>query len=176
MSTSSSFVFNPSEYESYFRPFTKASTDIFDLNGMTSVARVVSVYDGDTFQFVIPLFDSKVFRFNARILGINTCELKDPDPLLKEKGILARNRLIQLITGREDISFSSSTQIVEYFERNVCLVKIQCGKMEKYGRVLVKVYMPDGRDVGDILLSEGHAVSFMCYSQHRKFWDTLNLP
>jgi endonuclease YncB( thermonuclease family) len=99
-----------------FRPYTKANTPVFDLNGHEGVARVVSVYDGDTCQIVLPLFsEAKMWRFSARLRGINACEMKDPSPLVKTRAIAARDRLVQLVSGDTLLLANSATPCgVEY--------------------------------------------------------------
>lgn len=159
------YPFDPAPLVDAFRPFTKATTPSFTLDGMKRVVRVVSVYDGDTLTFVTTLgrsSDGKPWRFAARIRGINTPEIKDADPALKKRAIDARDRLVGLISGRDDVSLASAKDVDAFLEQQVCLVHVSCGPFEKYGRVLVDVHTPDGVNVATSLIDEGHAVKFMC--------------
>jgi len=89
------------------------------------------VLDGDT----VILRNSQ----HVRLIGINAPELgKDgaPDQPLAAR---ARDRLAQLVRGQ---------RVMLAFERE---------RQDHYGRLLAHVYLPDGRDAGEILLREGLA-------------------
>ncbi len=164
--------FDPRAYADAYRPHTRASTPQFDLEGRRCVVRVVSVYDGDTLQFVMPLDDGKMWRFSARLTGIDTCEMRDPDRMLRQRAVAARDRLVELVTGIARWSFDGSREtsnrwhassersakdIERLLEEDVHLIHVTCGKMDKYGRVLVTAKTPEGADLAQTLLTEGHA-------------------
>ena len=79
--------------------------------------KVVKVYDGDTITIVTPLFNgdvspkSKLYKFNVRILGIDTPELKTKNVGEKELGIKAKNALSDLILDKvvklENVSYDT---------------------------------------------------------------------
>ncbi|MEK7716396.1 MAG: thermonuclease family protein [Pseudomonadota bacterium] len=97
----------------------------------TEIAEVRHVLDGDTV----------ILRNNQhlRLIGINAPELgKDgaPDQPLATR---ARDRLAQLVRGQ---------RVTLGFERE---------RRDHYNRLLAHVYLPDGRDVEEILLHEGLA-------------------
>ncbi|MDO8596488.1 MAG: thermonuclease family protein [Sulfuricaulis sp.] len=97
----------------------------------TETAEVRHVLDGDT----VILRNSQ----HVRLIGINAPELgKDgaPDQPLAAR---ARDRLAQLVRGQ---------RVTLAFERE---------RQDHYGRLLAHVYLPDGRDVEEILLREGLA-------------------
>ncbi len=97
----------------------------------TETAEVRHVLDGDT----VILRN----RRHVRLIGINAPELgKDgaPDQPLAAR---ARDRLAQLVRGQ---------RVTLAFERE---------HQDHYGRLLAHVYLPDGRDVEEILLREGLA-------------------
>lgn len=97
----------------------------------TETAEVRHVLDGDT----VILRDNQ----HVRLIGINAPELgKDgaPDQPLAAR---ARDRLAQLVRGQ---------RVKLAFERE---------RQDHYGRLLAHVYLPDGRDVEEILLREGLA-------------------
>jgi micrococcal nuclease len=102
-------------------------------------AIVNSVHDGDTLTLDIDLgFGVWLKNQTVRLHGINAPELKG---LTKESAIRSKNRLIDLVLGK-----------------NVILESIK-DKKEKYGRWLGKIHI-DGILVNEILIKEGLAISF----------------
>lgn len=95
---------------------TKIET--FTLNGYQTEANVVSVHDGDTIKAVFP-FNDKLYRWNCRIDGVDTPELKTKNLKEKEAGIVARDALREKILDK--------------------VVKLTCKEFDKYGRLLVDV-------------------------------------
>ena len=86
---------------------------------------VIKVYDGDTITIAskMPYENSSLFRFNVRLNGIDTPEIKSKHKSEKSLAILARDSLSQLI-----------------MNKNVTLQNV---KNEKYGRILADVYLDD---------------------------------
>jgi endonuclease YncB( thermonuclease family) len=121
------------------------STRIFTLDGLDTIARVVSVYDGDTLNVVMP-FAGTFYQFVVRLDGIDACELKATNEENKQLAKQARTRLITLISPESTC-----------FETSECLVRVQCGKFDKYGRLLAKVYGITGNlsaCYNDVLVTE----------------------
>lgn len=113
------------------------STPEFSLKGKRTCARVVSIYDGDTCKCVIPLFNS-FFKFDIRLNGIDTCEIKSKSQLNKTLALMARNKLFTLVSGSSTLS--SHIDINKYLESNVCVVRLLCYDFDKYGRLLADMY------------------------------------
>ena len=86
---------------------------------------VIKVYDGDTITIAskMPYENSPLFRFNVRLNGIDTPEIKSKNKNEKALAILARDSLSQLIMNKK--------------------VALQNVKNEKYGRILADVYLDD---------------------------------
>lgn len=120
-------------------------TPFFSLNGTNCWARVTNIYDGDTFKIVIKLFDS-YYKFNIRMFGIDTCELKSKEEGNKKKAIMARNRILQLICPSENINLEKAytkKELDGFLESNVCLIWVNLMEFDKYGRVLLKAFIND---------------------------------
>jgi len=131
-------------------------TPIFTMNGMNTYARVVNVIDGDTLSLVIPLFD-KYFKFSVRIYGIDTCEVHSNDLVIKEKGLKAKYRLIEMLSKKDvkDVLCISRKQIIDLFNNNMSIVWIECLDFDKYGRLLANVFFDNKtKSIADILVSE----------------------
>ena len=131
-------------------------TPIFTMNGMKTFARVVNVIDGDTLSLVIPLFD-KYFKFSVRIYGIDTCEIHSNDVEIKDKGLKAKYRVIEILLKKDikDVLCISRKQIIELFNTNISIVWIECLDFDKYGRLLGNVFFDNKtKNIADILISE----------------------
>lgn len=118
------------------------NTPELSLAGKTMYARVVKVYDGDTITVVLPLFDS-FYKYNVRIYGLDTPELRSKNTLLKYCAYRARDRIIELIDGND-------------LEQIVSLVYIECQEYDKYGRLLCNVYLDETREISitNVLIAE----------------------
>ena len=112
--------------------------DTLDFDGKITRAKVVSVYDGDTVKVTFP-YMGKMFRWNCRIRGVDTPEIRTTDPFEKREGLAARDALKEKILGR--------------------LVVVTCGKFDKYGRLLVDIHV-DGTSITDWLISNKYGVAY----------------
>lgn len=59
-----------------------AGTPAFTLAGCEGWARLVDIHDGDTVTVVTEVFKGQMHRLHVRLNGIDTREIRDPDPLL----------------------------------------------------------------------------------------------
>jgi micrococcal nuclease len=121
---------------------TNENVAIFSLNNKTFKGKVVSIHDGDTCKIVLDI-DGKLAKFNCRLNGIDTPEMKpkktDPNrDKIKASAIAARDRL-----------------------RSLCqeLVDVECFDFDKYGRLLVHIHT-NGKNVNNILIEEGFAYAY----------------
>ncbi len=107
--------------------------------------KVIKVYDGDTITIVTQLYNGDVTpkqelcKFNVRIVGIDTPELKTKNVGEKELGIKAKNALSELILNK--------------------VVKLENVKYDKYGRILCNVFL-DNVNISEWLVSNKHAVVY----------------
>ena len=136
------------------------SYESFSFLGLSDYVEVISVLDGDTVAVAIPIFmqfgsskyeKSGIYRFNIRLYGIDTGELKSKDPEQSALAHKAKNRLNELINECQ----------------NKIFVKLL--KYDKYGRILGELYSKDPFEpetsvqtgsINQILLSEGLAKSY----------------
>lgn len=104
-------------------------------------ATVLEIIDGDTIEVMIDLgFDVKLVS-RLRMYGVNAPESRTRDKEEKVRGLAAKDRLKELILGKE--------VIVNTFK----------DKEEKFGRMLANVTL-DGKVINDQLIEEGHAVAY----------------
>lgn len=99
-------------------------------------AKVLRVIDGDTIDVEIDVGFSIFIKNRLRLEGIDAPETRTRDLVEKKEGLKAKQRLIELIEGKEVI--------------------IRTSKDEKYGRILATVYL-DGVNICQQLLDENLA-------------------
>lgn len=126
--------------EDFFKNYTLDNTSIVSLEGQILYGKVVDIYDGDTCTLILP-FNDKPYKFNVRLAEIDTCELKSKYLINKDLGIKARDRLLELITGK--ININSKKDIKELLNTNNYILNVKCGKYDKYGRLLCWLYEKD---------------------------------
>jgi micrococcal nuclease len=117
---------------------TNRNTPDFSFDGDTIVAKVLSVYDGDTIKVAFPL-EGKMFRWNCRLSGVDTPELRTKNLKEKEFGYEVRDALREKILDR--------------------MVTLKCGEFDKYGRLLVEVIIDD-ESVNTWLISNNYAFAY----------------
>ena len=113
------------------------NTSEFSLNGETILGKCVNVYDGDTVKVVFPVL-SKLFKFNCRIVGVDTPEIRTRNKVEKEYGLLVRDKLREKILNK-DIQ-----------------IKTIKDKKGKYGRYLGIIFL-DGENINEWLIENGFA-------------------
>lgn len=137
----------------------------FTLNGIKTLGKVVDVYDGDTCKIVLAN-DNVLLRFNCRLKFLDTPEMKPsknkPNREIEiESAIKCRNKLIQLTTNCKINLDDKLTkpQVKKLLTNNSKVIKVQCHEFDKYGRLLVEIYLED-KTVNNILVEEGFAKSY----------------
>jgi endonuclease YncB( thermonuclease family) len=98
-------------------------TKIFSFEGRKCIGKVVDVYDGDTVKIVFPLSEKepdRLYRWNCRLINVDTPELRTKNLKEKEFGKLVRNKLREKILDK--------------------LMYISCMDFDKYGRLLVEIF------------------------------------
>ena len=112
----------------------------FSLEGLETEAKIYSVYDGDTVKAIFPLHD-KLYKWNCRLTGVDTPELRTRCKIEKQYGYKVRDYLREKILNK--------------------VVKIKCGDFDKYGRLLVEIYCnEDNCNVNKWLVDNNYAFSY----------------
>ena len=104
------------------------SLELFSLDKNIVDVKIVRVYDGDT-CFGVFLLQNRPVKYKIRMFGYDSPEMK---PLLKTP-----NR------DKEIIAAHKAKQELEKLVLNK-IVKLECGKWDKYGRLLGKLYINYG--------------------------------
>ena len=133
------------------------NTPYFSLNGNKYIAKVVNVIDGDTIVAIIYLFDN-FYKFNIRLNGIDTCETKSSNIKIKNLGLEAKYRILELITNKKYKDLDRNS-IINIFKNDTYLVQISCYDFDKYGRLLADIFIND-QNISNILIKEKLAYSY----------------
>lgn len=142
------------------------NTSKFSLNGVSTIARLVDIIDGDTIICILPCFN-QYFKFHIRLDGIDTCESKSTDNYIKKKAIDAKNRIFEYIS---DYTLTKDLNIKEYLYQNYITVWLECKNFDKFGRVLADVFKTHnneciGQPISQILLNEKLAYEY--HGEHK---------
>ena len=105
-------------------------------------AKLIRVIDGDTVDASIDLGFDVWVKKRIRLYGINTPETRTRDLEEKKAGIVAKERLVELLGASEGV-----------------FVLLSHG-VGKYGRCLGTIYV-DNHDINMLLLSEGLAEEYV---------------
>ena len=97
--------------------------------------KIVHVIDGDSVVVAI-VEHGRIVRRRCRLYGMDTPEMRGPD---RERAIGAREALAALLPRR--------------------IFVLHILGLDKYGRLLVKI-RARGRDVGELMILQGHAVPY----------------
>jgi endonuclease YncB( thermonuclease family) len=106
-----------------------------------TIGKVIKVYDGDTITIASKFPNTKgpIYRFNVRLLGIDSPEIKGGTEHEKELAKRSRDALSHLILGK--------------------IVDLKNVTTEKYGRVLADVYLSD-LNLSEWMLINNYAVKY----------------
>lgn len=122
------------------------------LKDFKTVARVVDIVDGDTIYVVFKVFD-RFYKFNTRILGIDTCEKHGENMRF---GLQAKEFSYEFFTGMSGLS---RKQVKQILEKKESIVTLECDGFDKYGRLLANVFYKD-RSIAEELKSHHLAYSY----------------
>lgn len=129
------------------------NTPPFSLKGLHTLVRIVSIYDGDTVKAIIPMFGT-CFKFDLRLNGIDTCEIRTTDTEIKVLAEKARDRLFELITNTKAENLTKN-KIESYLDKHPCIIRIECLDNDKYGRILADLYIEnEQRSLSQVLIEE----------------------
>ena len=135
----------------------------FSLQGITTVGKVVDIYDGDTCKIIL-IYKNDLIKFTCRLKNLDTPEMKPPkDKQNREEEIknayICRNRLLQLSTSCECVleEQQTKTQIKKLLDKNNKIITVRCYEFDKYGRLLVELITNSEKTINNILIEEGRA-------------------
>ena len=160
---------------------TYDNTSIFTLEGQTISGKCVDIYDGDTMTLSVCI-SNKIYKFKMRLSGIDTPEIrpKKSNPNREEEKLAAiyvRNRVLQLIV-KDDINLEkkyTKKEVRKILGENKNIVHLKCGKFDKFGRCLVKVFLnkedlnDKTKSINKILINEKLAYKYYGKTKNSDF-------
>jgi len=115
-------------------------TPKWTFDGYTVNAKCIKVYDGDSATFAfIPPGATTPFKFPCRCLGYNSAELRTKNQAEKNAAIQSRDYLSGRILNK--------------------IVKLKLGSHDKYGRILVDIYL-DNIHINGEMISLGYGKAY----------------
>ena len=119
----------------------------YSLKNISFEGKVVNAYDGDTVHIVF-LINNQLVKYNCRLLGIDSPEIcpKNVNDKTKRESeitsaVKSRNFLISQVTGIMPTGIVSKKDIKELCGKSKKLVWIKCYDFDKYGRLLVEIFL-----------------------------------
>ena len=119
----------------------------FTFAGTTHTAKVVSCYDGDSFEAAMYIGE-KLWKFDCRMSGYDSPEIK---PLKtapnreaeKAAALRAKTALLSFVCDGVDVVRTyTNKELDALVKQNKKLIDLQCKEFDKYGRLLVEVPAP----------------------------------
>lgn len=121
------------------------TTPDINYQGLYMKSRVIDIYDGDTITCASLTPKYGVVKITVRLLGIDTCELRSKNNLLRIKGYKARQFLANAILKDNgyDIKIDeniSRKKLRNLLTDNICMINVYGDIREKFGRLLGTLY------------------------------------
>ena len=122
--------------------------------------KVIDVYDCDTCRIAMYV-GNEIYQFVVRLQMVDSPEIrprKSTNANLERRAArIARTRMIELCVGESGLSHEPRKKTRRRCGVSRQLVRLEPAGMDKYGRVLGKLYMNDDpRSINEILLDEGY--------------------
>ena len=144
--------------------------ELFTLNNVKTIGKVVDIYDGDTCKIVL-VYNNQLHKFTCRLTGIDTPEMKPPLKNINRDHEISsaykcRNRLTQLVSDCTCLidNVSNKKEFNTLVDCNTKIINIVCHEFDKYGRLLVSLYDINDTDLkqsfNQILIDEKYAKSY----------------
>lgn len=137
-------------------------TKPFDLDGLEAWCRVWAVHDADTCACVLDVGGGCLRRATFRLEGVDAAEMHSRDAREKALAVEARDRLLRWLD--PDLFPAGqggwpSKDVKRMLAGKVVLAFARCGKPDKYGRTLLRLFRsPDDATSANAVLLRGAGV------------------
>lgn len=139
---------------------TNESVPFFSLQGHTCPGKVVYIHDGDTVRIAIRMNNGELKKFQCRMLGYDSPELKSKDAnAWRATNILARLVLSEDIPLDVEV-LHTKHDWCEIFALNRKVLLVEFHQDDKYGRKLVRLTDRDGNCLNDQVMEHSFNVAY----------------
>jgi endonuclease YncB( thermonuclease family) len=111
----------------------------FTFKGLFTPIKIIKVIDGDTVKAIFK-FKDEYYNYNFRMIGIDTAEIHSKDENEKKRGLDAKEYVYTILNNK--------IVIAEFLD------------FDKYGRILVNIYLDNNESLSDNLINGGYAQSY----------------
>lgn len=119
-------------------------------------AVVTRVIDGDTVETEVDVgFNLWLKRIRFRLVGVDTPELHDSDPVKREKANEAKQYTLEKLLGK-----------------SVYIVSEKDNEHDSFGRWLATIFLEDGTNFNATLLSE-HLAEIWKNKDYTEYWESI---
>jgi endonuclease YncB( thermonuclease family) len=111
----------------------------FSFNNYTTIIKIIKIIDGDTISAIFK-FKDQFYKSNFRLNNIDTAEIHSKSESIRLKALGAKHFLFNLIINKN--------------------LKATMLNYDKYGRILIDIYLDNGDSVSDKLIQGGYAKKY----------------
>jgi endonuclease YncB( thermonuclease family) len=120
----------------------------FSFDNYETIIKIIKVIDGDTISAIFK-FKDEFYKYNFRINGIDTAEIHSKNENEKKFAYEAKNYLNNLIINKN--------------------LKAKFLNFDKYGRILINIYLDNDESISDNLINGGYAKKYN--GGTKEIWD-----
>jgi endonuclease YncB( thermonuclease family) len=120
----------------------------FSFENYKTIIKVIKVIDGDTITAIFK-FKDEFYKYNFRINEIDTAEIHSKNENIKKFAVETKNYLTHLILNKN-------------LNATFC-------NFDKYGRILINLYLDTEESVSDNLIKGGYAKKYD--GKTKEIWD-----
>jgi endonuclease YncB( thermonuclease family) len=111
----------------------------FSFENYETFIKIIKIIDGDTITAIFK-FKDEFYKSNFRLNNIDTPEIHSNNEIIKQLGLNAKEYLFNLIINKT--------------------LKATFLNFDKYGRILIDIYLEDGTSVSNKLIIGGYAKKY----------------
>ena len=111
----------------------------FSFENYETIIKIIKVIDGDTITAIFK-FKDEFYKSNFRLNSIDTAEIHSKDSIIKQLALDAKQYLYNLIINKN--------------------LKATFLNYDKYGRILIDIYLDNGETVSNTMINGGYAKKY----------------
>jgi endonuclease YncB( thermonuclease family) len=142
-----------------------ATIPSFTFAGSIHPAKVVSCYDGDTFEAVM-FIGEKLWKFDCRMSGYDSPEIKPLKTVAnrdseKAAAVRAKTALLSFVCdGVDSLRTYANKELDELVKQNKKVIELHCKQFDKYGRILVDIPISESDTVNAWMVKNSYGYEY----------------